>query len=183
MFKKSQAAFYILFVCALTAAAILPGCAEKPRPQIAAPPVSESTQFVVLPDPGTNKTGKVEVMTPAGSRILDKPYQSTNITGRENPPSAPVVMEEKDVREIFREALNAQPIKPSIYILYFEHGKTTLKGESLTKIPEIIRKIKETRSRDVFVSGHADTTGSKRVNKKISYERAKKVVDLLTGGA
>jgi len=34
----------------------------------------------------------------------------------------------------------------------------------------------------VRVSGHTDTTGSKEVNKKISYGRAKGVVDLLTRG-
>jgi outer membrane protein OmpA-like peptidoglycan-associated protein len=186
LFKKSYAGFYITIITAFAAAAILSGCAAKPQPppppQIVALPVLEKTQIVLLPDPDTNETGKIEVTTPAGSQVLNKPYQATSVVGRENPPSALVVMEENEVREMFREALNAQPEKPSIYILYFEHDSTTLKGESLAKIPEIVQRIRETKSRDVRVSGHTDTTGSKEVNKKISYGRAKGVVDLLTRG-
>jgi outer membrane protein OmpA-like peptidoglycan-associated protein len=182
MFKKSYAGFYITFITAFVAAAILSGCTAKPQPQIVALPDPERTHIVVLPDPDTNETGKIEVTTPAGSQVLSNPYQSTSVIGRENPPSAPVVMEEKEVREIFREALNAQPVKPSTYILYFEHGKTTLNQESLAKIHEIVQKISETHSRDVRVSGHADTTGSKEVNQKISHGRANEVADLLTKG-
>jgi hypothetical protein len=65
MFKKSYAGFYITIITAFAAAAILSGCAAKPQPQI-----------VVLPDPDTNETGKIEVTTPAGSQVLNKPYQT-----------------------------------------------------------------------------------------------------------
>jgi outer membrane protein OmpA-like peptidoglycan-associated protein len=171
MFKKSSAGFYVTIITAFAAAAILAGCAAKPQPQI-----------VALPAPDTSETGKIEVTTAAGSQVLNKPYQSTSVVGRGNLPSAPVVMEEKEVRELFREALNAQPKKPSTYILYFEHDRTTLNEESLVKISGIVQKIRETKSRDVSVSGHADATGSKEVNKRISLGRAKEVVDLLTGG-
>lgn len=76
MFKKSYAGFYITIITAFAAAAILSGCAAKPQPQIVALSDLEKTQIVVLPDPDTNETGKIEVTTPASSQALNKPYQT-----------------------------------------------------------------------------------------------------------
>ena len=85
-----------------------------------------TSQFVIMPDPD-GKVGKVEVSTRQGSQIIDQPWQSTEVSGIDQRPGEPKILDEKQVRAIFRDALDARPEPPSSYMIYVVmpdlHGK------------------------------------------------------------
>lgn len=76
-----------------------------------------TSQFVIMPDPD-GKVGKVEVSTRQGSQILDQAWQSTEVRGIDQRPGEPKILDEKQVRTIFRDALDARPEPPSSYMIY-----------------------------------------------------------------
>jgi len=82
-----------------------------------------TTRFVLLPDPD-GKVGQIEVSTSAGSQRLDKPWESTEVVSPDRIPSRTKIMDEKEVRAIFKDALEAQPQLPAVFILYFKSGRT-----------------------------------------------------------
>ncbi|PJA31463.1 MAG: hypothetical protein CO187_09300 [Zetaproteobacteria bacterium CG_4_9_14_3_um_filter_53_7] len=75
--------------------------------------------------------------------------------------------------------LKAQPPKPARFILYFVSGGSALTEESKAIIPQVLSAAKERRPAEVSVIGHTDSTGSERVNMRISSARAKVVEALL----
>lgn len=68
-----------------------------------------SNVFVLLPDPD-GQTGKILVSNPAGSQLLVEPRQATEITKAGEAPSAPFIMQEKQIRDLFGPALEVQPL-------------------------------------------------------------------------
>lgn len=137
-----------------------------------------ATRFVLLPDPD-GKVGRIEVSTSAGSERLDKPWESTEVVRPDRTPSKPKVLDEKDVREIFKDALEAQPKPPAAFIMYFKRGGTEPTSKSLQLIPEILEAIKLQKSNYVSVIGHTDTVAPIKYNRRLSLLRAKAVVDVL----
>ena len=150
------------------------GCPPPP------PPVAQTskTLFVLLPDPD-GKIGQVEVSTSDGSQVLGKAFESTEVLSSDKIPGPPKVMDEKAVRDIFKDALDAQPATPSSFIMYFDSGKATPIKKSVQLIPEILEAIKARKSNSVVVAGHTDTVGAVEYNQKLSELRAKSVADAL----
>lgn len=167
-----------------------------------------STLFVLLPDPD-GQTGKILVSNPAGSQLLTEPRQATEITRAGEAPSAPFVMEEKQIDALFKAALEAQPLdspptqtileekqlraiyesKPEgqpfpvlRFLLYFKTGSTELTEESQKLFPEILKIIKIQNSTDVSIIGHTDRVGTREANFKTGLNRAAHVKDRLTAG-
>jgi outer membrane protein OmpA-like peptidoglycan-associated protein len=153
-----------------------PPVVRKAVPQAASAPVP-TTRFVLLPDPD-GKVGQLDVNTSAGSQKLDKPWESTQAASPDRIPSGPKVMDEKEVRDIFKDALAAQP-KPAVYIIHFKSGRAELTDESLQLILEVLEAIKSQKSNHVIVIGHTDTVASVKYNRRLSRLRAKSVADLL----
>jgi outer membrane protein OmpA-like peptidoglycan-associated protein len=147
------------------------GC---PPPVVALP----KTRFVLLPDPD-GKVGQLEVSTSVGSQMLDEPLESTEVVSSDTIPSRPKVLDEKEVRDIFKDALEAQPKPPAAFIMYFKSGSTELTNKSLQLIPEILGAIKSQKSNYVGVIGHTDTVASIEYNRRLSQLRAKSVADVL----
>jgi outer membrane protein OmpA-like peptidoglycan-associated protein len=137
-----------------------------------------TTRFVLLPDPD-GKVGQLEVSTSVGSQRLDKPWESTEVVSPERTPSKPKVMDEKTVRAIFKDALEAQPKPPAVFIMYFKSGRTELTDQSLQLIPEILEAVKSQQSNYVSVIGHTDTVAPMEYNRRLSLLRAKSVADVL----
>jgi len=77
------------------------------------------------------------------------------------------------------EALAAQPEIPVTFILYFSTGTTRLTKKSLKLVPEIIATIEERKSKDISVTGHTDSVGSDRLNRRLSFRRAKHMAGIL----
>ncbi|MBE0655951.1 MAG: OmpA family protein [Bacteroidales bacterium] len=65
--------------------------------------------------------------------------------------------------------------------IYFETGKAILKPESFKQLDQVIEFMESNETLRMEISGHTDNTGSMKVNSKLSEDRAKAVVDYLTG--
>jgi outer membrane protein OmpA-like peptidoglycan-associated protein len=136
------------------------------------------SQVIVMPDPD-GKVGKVEVVTQKGSQTLDQPWQSTEVTSIDQMPSEPKVLDEKKVRETFKDALEARPETPVTYLIYFKSGGTEITTDSQQTIREVMKAIKTRNSNEISVSGHTDSVGSAEFNRVLSMNRARAVASII----
>jgi len=56
--------------------------------------------------------------------------------------------------------------------IYFDFGSKKIKPESIPDIYKIVEYMRENPEATLLIKGYADPPGSKRINKKISYQRA-----------
>ena len=63
--------------------------------------------------------------------------------------------------------------------IFFETGKATLKPESYAELSNVLKFMEDNPSIRLEISGHTDNVGSRRVNQKLSEDRARAVVDYL----
>jgi outer membrane protein OmpA-like peptidoglycan-associated protein len=136
------------------------------------------SQVIIMPDPD-GKVGKVEVVTQKGSQTLDQPWQSTEVTSIDQMPSEPKVLDEKKVRETFKDALEARPETPVTYLIYFKSGGTEITADSRQTIQRALKAIKTRNSNEISVSGHTDSVGSAEFNRVLSMNRARAVASII----
>jgi len=137
--------------------------------------------IVLLPDPN-GKVGEIQVTTRGGSQILDKPGYVAQVEDSSKPPIAPKPIDQNEITGIFGAALSAQPDLTGRFILFnlwFENDKTKPVHESKKLLPEIVRTIKNRKSNEIYVVGHADRVGTELYNIKLSSRRAYYVRDFL----
>jgi outer membrane protein OmpA-like peptidoglycan-associated protein len=152
-------------------------CATTPK---APPSPSGQDVFILLPDE-QGKTGSIIVSGAGGKRLLSEPRQAVTVAPGAAP-GKPFVMPREEVRALVGPALAALPKPPMQFILYFKHDDIELTNESLTKVQEVVRAIKERGPVDVSVVGHTDTVGTRSYNYRLSLKRARAVAALLTEG-
>ena len=111
--------------------------------------------------------------------MLDKAFEATGLNRADEVPSTPKIMDEAEVRRIFKDAMGAQPTPPVHFLLYFVTGTTELTPKSMDQLPRVLKSIEDRRSVDLTVSGHTDRAGSKGYNRKLSLGRAEKVAEFL----
>ena len=143
------------------------GCRKNPK-----------NRYVLIPDLDGD-IGQLTVAGEKGSQVLDKAFEATGLNNADEVPSTPIIMDEAEVRRIFKDALNAQPTPPVHFILYFTTGTTALTSQSMEQLPKVLKSIEDRRSVDLTISGHTDRTGSKNFNRGLSLERAGKVAEFL----
>jgi len=136
------------------------------------------TQIVLLPDPD-GAVGKIEVVNPRGTRVLDRPWESTEVASLKEVPGEARIMEESEVKRVFHEALNAKPQPPVEFLIYFKSESAIPTAESLNSIPAVLETIKKRGSQDISVVGHTDSMGTADYNLDLSLRRAKKVAEIL----
>jgi outer membrane protein OmpA-like peptidoglycan-associated protein len=137
-----------------------------------------ATKVVLLPDPN-DKVGVVDVSSAKGIQTLDKPWQTTEVSSPDKAPSVPWLMDKKEVRAMFKEALAAEPIPPVSFIVYFKTEGSDLTPETLKTLSRVLEEIRVRKSTDIIVSGHTDTVGSVEKNQVLSLKRAKVVADFI----
>ena len=140
--------------------------------------------IVLLPEPD-GKTGVITVTTQGGSQILDEPRQALEVEAPEKPPTAPALIEEKEIKDVFGPALSALPDPANrfiSFILYFEHDTTALTPESKALLAEVLKTIRSLESDEVYVMGHTDLVGTEGYNIRLSSRRANSVRDLFVSG-
>lgn len=135
--------------------------------------------IVLLPD-ADGKTGQIAVSNKGGSQSLREPGQATSLKSVEVAPSTPFHLTEKQVRSVFAESLDALPLPPIHFTLYFVQGSTSLTQESRKLFDEILPATVARNSMDVSVVGHTDRVGSREANFALALHRARTVRDLLT---
>jgi outer membrane protein OmpA-like peptidoglycan-associated protein len=125
--------------------------------------------IVVLPD-SDGHIGGVVVESGGNKTVLDKAYAAANPgTG------APVEISGWEVERIFANALEARPIPPKSYTLYFVAGSDELVPESRTALDTMLAELSERKAVEVVITGHTDTLGAADKNDRLSLERAKAV--------
>jgi outer membrane protein OmpA-like peptidoglycan-associated protein len=158
-----------VFVCSILIV-LLTACST-------APPTSKNS-FVLMPD-ADGKVGAIVITNKGGSQVLSKPFQQTETTDPNTAPSQPTVLEEGKVKEIFSDALAAQPESPIRYLLYFRNASKNMTDDSLRLVPQILTTIQARKSTWIGVVGHTDRVGSRLDNFKLSLSRAEAVRDIL----
>lgn len=168
--------------CLLIAAALLAAAcasARAPRTTAADPAVPQGQAVVVLlPDPGTDTVGRARVSNAHGAVDLDKPREYTSVTSNAAP-TAPAILSDDEVHELFGLALEGLPPAPEHFTLYFKFESEELTDESRRMLEDVLRAVKTRPVPDVVAVGHTDTTGQPRANVQLGLRRAVAVRTLL----
>ena len=125
--------------------------------------------FVVLPN-DDGSVGEITVSDGQGKSTLNQPFAAAQLDRRGKLKPAEVTA--KDVKDIFAGALDAQPILPRRFVLYFELGGNELTPESKAAFEDVFKDVARRPSASVEVVGHTDTTGEQDFNASLSQERA-----------
>jgi outer membrane protein OmpA-like peptidoglycan-associated protein len=138
-----------------------------------------TTHVILLPNPdGT--AGSLVVYNEKGAQTLDRPWQSTETSTLTQSPGAPKIIEEKQFKAIFQQALEAEPLPPANFIMYFKTGSADLTVDSMKLFPDILDAIKARKSTNiVVVCGHTDRVGTDEYNSMLSLRRARAVANVL----
>ena len=136
------------------------------------------TTLILLPDEG-GKVGAITVQAGGEVRDIDQAYDSVSTKYLSDSLSETHTLSEDQVNQKYADLINAQPAKPTSFILYFVSGSTDLIDESKAIVPQIVEHIKAHMPTEVRVIGHSDTKGSDKINKTLSQARAIAVEDAL----
>jgi len=136
---------------------------------------SRQSLFVVLPN-ADGSSGAVTIETPQKSVLLDKPYAAGEVRSGV---AAPVQVDQAQVQQIFGNALAAQPVLPSHFVLYFEKDSDVLTPASKRQYESVFDDIKRRPVYEVEVIGHTDTMGTQAHNQQLSMSRAEMIRDRL----
>jgi outer membrane protein OmpA-like peptidoglycan-associated protein len=138
-------------------------------------------ELVVLLPSRDGAPAAVEVTHGRAQAGLDQPYDATRLRadGRlEKGRSS-----EGEVRGTFGAALDAQPLRPVSFTVYFLEGKDELTPASLSVVGQIFAELARRPAPEVFVIGHTDALGSHASNDALSIQRAERMRDeLVTRG-
>jgi len=145
---------------------LLVGCAKPVRDDL----------YVLMPDQ-EGKTGALSVESDGQQAVLDRPYASARVTepGR----VAAGAVTEQEARQAFGAALEAQPARPTSFILYFLEGRDELTPDSRQLLGRILDEIARRPAPEIVVIGHTDRVGAVPYNDTLSLRRAERVRDEL----
>ncbi len=133
---------------------------------------SPREHFSVLPD-RDGRTGQMVVTPRQGAPLtLDQTTSSATVRDGE---ASPAKLSEAEVREMYREALDAQPMAPARFLLYFIEGGDSLTADSQRELESVLTEIKRRPAPDLIVVGHTDRVGTVADNDRLALRRAEKV--------
>jgi len=79
----------------------------------------------------------------------------------------------------FGVALEALPVPPTTFLLYFVTGTDELTDESKEELKQILAELKHRPVPDIMVVGHTDTVGELEANDLLSAQRAERMKGFL----
>lgn len=125
--------------------------------------------YVVMPE-ADGRVGTVTVTRDGVETVLQGAYSSTRSgTGRV------VEADPGEVQRTFDAALEATPVRPQAFLLFFREDSAELQRESRTALPDIAREILARPAPEITLVGHTDTTQSHAYNDALSRRRAETV--------
>jgi outer membrane protein OmpA-like peptidoglycan-associated protein len=128
---------------------------------------------VVLPAPDGH-IGAVVVHRGDTQQVLDEAYAASR--GGEVVRLSPA-----EVHRSYGSTLQALPVPPARFLLYFVTGTDELTDESKRELDKVLAALRERPSPDVLVIGHTDTVGDADANDRLSEQRAETVKGFLVG--
>lgn len=149
------------------AVSILGGCATARQDLV-----------VLLPD-SQGKVGTVIVEGSKGRAVLNTPYASArtlpdgSVRGGKVSPN--------EVKDVFGDALAAQPPRPMSFTLYFESGSDEFTEQSKQQVKQLLAETARRKTSDITVIGHTDLVGPDPSNDALSLRRAQRVRSILVG--
>ncbi|GAB4374822.1 MAG: hypothetical protein Kow00114_37660 [Kiloniellaceae bacterium] len=135
-------------------------------------------RFVLLEEED-GSVGAITVANEAGSQTVTEAGAATQVASATAAPSAPQALSEEEIRQTWGATLEASPLRPRSFLLYFLTGTDILTDESRRQLPEIIDSIKEYPAPEVAVIGHTDRVGSAEANARLALDRAEAIRVLL----
>ena len=133
---------------------------------------------VLLPDPD-GKTGAVTVSNKGGTETITEPGKATEIRSFDKAPKTAVAIPESEIREVFGDALDAQPPVPAHYLVYFLSNTTELDPESRETLKDVFTALKRIKPSEVSIVGHTDRVGTKERNYQLGLERARIIREIV----
>lgn len=133
-------------------------------------PSKPRAAVVLLPNPdGT--VGQITVAGPGGQQVISQANHGAPLTGAS--PGVPV--SEQEIQSRFGDALQAQPALPEKFTLFFERGQTRLTKGSEAEWKKVVEQLRQRKTLDLTVAGHADTVSTDDLNEKLALKRAQAV--------
>lgn len=132
--------------------------------------------YVTLLENTDGSVGKVIVSGEKGSSIIDKPSFGVALDGSSKEQFS---VSAERIDQDFKQALDAQPVPPKRFLLYFETGGAQLTANSQQLLPQVLDEILRHPAVDISVIGHTDTAGDAEKNQELGLTRAQSVADLL----
>lgn len=157
---------------AAVAALLLSACATPP-----APPQPRTT-VTLMPDED-GRVGAVLLSNAAGTQRVEQAYAAATAVGAASAPTVAPPQDEAAVTAAHAELLKAQPPRPVTFVLTFVLDKTVLTEAAKAQLPALLAAVRERKPTEISVFGHADSTGTKERNLRLSAERARAVADWL----
>ncbi len=140
---------------------------------------TKNTHTVILaPDPDGH-VGKAVVTTAGGKQLLDTANAMTTISEPDEAPARITTASSEYVNAKFAPVLAVEPIPAEKFIIYFKNNTSEMTTESRTSFYKILDAINRRKAISIKISGHADSTGSDKLNNKLSCSRAGSIKDLL----
>ncbi len=128
-------------------------------------------QVVLLPDAAGRSTA-VSVRQDGGELLLDKPYAAAQLTSAG---PKPATSSAEQVRSQYGTALDARPLAPASFTLYFIEGKDEFTDDSKRDFEGVFAEIAKRPVPDLLVIGHTDSVGNDAFNDNLSRQRAEVV--------
>lgn len=135
---------------------------------------------IAILDDGRAGQSSVEVVTAAGAVVLHVPNSATLVGDVTGALTEPRVLPDEVTQTLFGEAIDAEPMPPERFVLYFEEGTNDLTQASLDLVPALLQAIIDRDSPRIDIVGHADRVGPEAANAILSGRRAEVVRALIT---
>lgn len=131
--------------------------------------------YVALLENPAGPLGEVEILEgKAQGVILNQAGQAVIIDGLS---SKIYVLDQEQYRADFGDSMQAMPLPPVTYFLYFESGSARLAQDSRAIMLRILAEIRKRPAADVTIAGYTDTVGGKAINQQLSYKRSAAIAD------
>ena len=145
---------------------LLVGCAKPARNDL----------YVLMPGQD-GKTGALTVESNGQRAVLDQPYAAARVKEPGRVEAGSVT--EQEARQAFGAALEAQPGRPTSFLLYFLENRDELTPDSKQLLARVVDEIARRPAPEIVVIGHTDRVGPVPYNDTLSLRRAERVRDEL----
>lgn len=132
--------------------------------------------FALSPEAGAN-TGSMQIKARENNKSATplRLDAKTPVAMRDGNAVRPAQIDAAELRNMFKDALGAQPLPPARFTLYFIEGGDILTAESQTAVTAILDEIKRRPAPDLAVIGHTDRVGSIKDNDRLATKRAESI--------